>query len=416
MRNQVRTLIIHASELATPTGTRACKGAEMRAAKVIKDAGILVEDGIIRFVGSTADVVAAAGNSADIVTIDARGKTITPGYVDSHTHFVYAGDRADEFVQRLEGVPYMEIMARGGGIASTTRATRMATEEELLNTGLERLQTMLKYGVTTVEGKSGYGLDDATEIKQLDVMKKLSAMQPVEIVRTFMGAHATPAEYKGRADEFIDFMIGRVMPTVADAGLAEYVDIFCEKNVFDVAQARRYFEAATKLGLGSRIHAEEIVNLGGAQLAADVGCASADHLLQISEEGIRALASSNTIATLLPATAFCLREHYAPARKLIDHGCAVALASDYNPGSCHTQSIPLVISLAALYMAMSCEEILTALTLNGAAALGRAGRIGSLEAGKQADLIIHSCPSYRHVIYSVAENTVETVFKNGRRV
>jgi imidazolonepropionase len=416
MRNPVRTLIIHASELATPTGTRARKGAEMRAVTVIKDAGVLIEDGVIRHVGSTADVVAASGNSSNTVTIDARDKTITPGYVDAHTHFVYGGDRADEFVQRLEGVPYMEIMARGGGIASTTRATRAATEEELLNGGLERLKTMLSYGVTTVEGKSGYGLDEATELKQLEVMKRLSAVQPVEIVRTFMGAHATPAEYKGRPDEFIDFMIHRVMPKVAEARLAEYVDIFCEKNVFNVAQARRYFEAAKKLDLGTRIHAEEIVNLGGAQLAAEVGSASADHLLQIDDEGIRALAASETIATLLPATAFCLREHYAPARRLIDSGCAVALASDYNPGSCHTQSIPLVISLAALYMAMSCEEILTALTLNGAASLGRADRIGSLEAGKQADLLIHACPRFRHLIYHVAENTVETVFKNGLRV
>ena len=415
----MRTLIIHAAELATPIGTSARKGAEMRAITVIKDAGVLMDDGVIRAVGTTADVLAAEralGASPNTLTIRAEGKTITPGYIDSHTHFVYGGDRADEFVQRLEGVPYMEIMAKGGGIASTTRATRKATEEELVTAGIERLKTMLKYGVTTVEGKSGYGLDEVTEIKQLEVMRRLSAMQLVEIVRTFMGAHATPAEYKGREDEFIDFMIQSVMPKVADARLAEYVDIFCEKNVFDVAQARRYFQAAMKLGLQTRIHAEEIVNFGGAQLAAEMGSASADHLLQISDEGIRAMAQSNTIATLLPATAFCLREHYAPARRMIDSGCAVALASDYNPGSCHTQSIPLVISLAALYMAMTCEEILTALTLNGAAALGRAGRIGSLEAGKQADLVIHACPSFRHVIYGVAENSVETVFKNGLRV
>jgi imidazolonepropionase len=414
----MRVLIIHASELATPIGTSARKGAAMRAVTIIKNAGVLIEDGVIRCVGPTADVLAAEralGPSPDTLTISAEGKTLTPGYVDSHTHFVYGGDRADEFVQRLEGVPYMEIMARGGGIASTTRATRNATEEELETVGLDRLKVMLRYGVTTVEGKSGYGLDEATELKQLEVMKRLSAVQPVEIVRTFMGAHATPAEYKGREDEFIDFMIYRVMPKVAEARLAEYVDIFCEKNVFDVAQARRYFEAAAKLGLQTRIHAEEIVNLGGAQLAAEMGSASADHLLQINDDGIRALAASNTIATLLPATAFCLREHYAPARRMIDSGCAVALASDYNPGSCHTQSIPLVISLAALYMAMTCEEILTALTLNGAASLKRADHIGSLEAGKQADLIIHACPTFRHVIYSVAENTVEAVFKNGRR-
>ena len=388
----------------------------MRAVMSIKDAGILTEDGIIRHVGTTAEVMAVARDSSDLLTIDAKGKTVTPGFVDSHTHFVFGGDRADEFVQRLEGVPYMEIMARGGGIASTTRATRQASEDDLLATGLDRLKIMLKFGVTTAEGKSGYGLDEATEIKQLNVMKRLAEEQPIEIVRTFMGAHATPAEWKGREDAFIDYMIHDVMPKVAAARLAEYVDIFCEKNVFDVDQSRRYFEAAAKLGLGSRIHAEEIVNLGGAQLAAEVGCASADHLLQISDEGIKALASSSTVATLLPATAFCLREHYAPARRMIDAGCAVALATDYNPGSCHTQSIPLVISLAALYMKMTSEEILTALTLNGAAALGRADRIGTLEAGKQADVLIHNCPSFRHVIYSVAESTVETVVKNGQRV
>ncbi len=391
----------------------------MRAVTVIKDAGILVDDGIIRCVGPTAEVLATARQSAhaeDIPTISVEGKTLTPGYVDSHTHFVFGGDRAQEFVERLAGVSYMEIMARGGGIAHTTQATRQATENELFIAGLGRLERMLHNGVTTVEGKSGYGLDEATELKQLAVMQRLADMQPVEIVRTFMGAHAIPAEYRGRADEFIDFMAQSVMPRVAESRLAEYVDIFCEKGVFDVAQSRRYFRAAKALDLGTRIHAEEIVNLGGAQLAAEVGCASADHLLQISEEGIHALAASDIIATLLPATAFCLREHYAPARRLIDAGCAVALASDYNPGSCHTQSIPLVISLAALYMAMTCEEILTALTLNGAAALGRADRLGSLEVGKQADILVHDCPTFRHVIYSVAENTVSAVYTKGRLV
>jgi imidazolonepropionase len=391
----------------------------MRAVTLIKDAGVLVEDGIIRCVGPTAEVLATArqsGHGNDIPTINAEGRTLTPGYVDSHTHFVFGGDRAHEFVERLAGVSYMEIMARGGGIAHTTAATRHATEAELVSAGLERLQRMLQYGVTTVEGKSGYGLDEAAELKQLAVMRSLAEMQPVEIVRTFMGAHAVPAEYKGRADAFIDFMAQSVMPKVATSRLAEYVDIFCEKGVFDVAQSRRYFEAARALDLGTRIHAEEIANLGGAQLAAEVSCASADHLLQISDEGIHALAATDTIATLLPATAFCLREHYAPARRLIDAGCALALASDYNPGSCHTQSIPLVISLAALYMSMTCEEILTALTLNGAAALGRANRLGSLEVGKQADILIHGCPTFRHVIYRVAENTVNAVYKNGRLV
>lgn len=329
---------------------------------------------------------------------------------------MFGGYRADEFLWRMEGMTYMEIMERGGGINNTMKATRNASAEELIEHSMDILEKMLAFGITTVEGKSGYGMDHDTELKQLEVMKELEQRQPVEIVRTFMGAHSIPPEYKGRNEEFLKFLVKEVMPDVKKADLAQFCDIFCEKGVFSIEESRQYLQQAKDMGFDLKIHADEIVTLGGAELGAELGCTSADHLLHASDEGIKALANSDTVATLLPTTAFCLKEPFAPARKMIDAGCAVALATDFNPGSGFTNSVPLMIALGVIYMGMTAEEAITALTLNGAAAVGRADTIGSIEEGKQADIVILQYPSYKFLPYHTGVNIVETVIKKGKVV
>jgi imidazolonepropionase len=272
---------------------------------------------------------------------------------------------------------------------------------------------MTGFGVTTVEGKSGYGLDLDTEIKQLEVMKELNKLHSLDIITTFLGPHARPAAYKEDPEAFIDFMIEKVLPIVDERGLAEFADIFCEANIFSIEQSRRFLNAARKLGFKIKIHADEIVQLGGAELAAELGAISADHLLQASDAGIAAMKEAGVVATLLPCTAFSLKEHYARARYMIDNGLIVALSTDFNPGSCFTESIPLLIALATNQMGMTIEETITALTINGAAALDRADQIGSIDIGKKADLVIHEFPSYKFLPYHIAVSTVEKVIKNG---
>ena len=385
---------------------------EMQDLDVIPGGAVVITDGIITAVGPSAQVLDGFDPSGYTI-IDARDRAVLPGFVDSHTHFVFGGYRADEFSWRLRGDSYMDIMRRGGGIVGTVAATRAASREQLVQSGLARLDSMLAFGVTTVEGKSGYGLDLDTEIKQLEAMAEIDANHPVDVVRTFLGAHAVPAEYREREDDFIDFLVGDVLPVVAERKLAEFCDIFCEKNVFTVEQSRRLLLKAGEYGLKPKIHADEIVRFGGAELAAELGAVSADHLLQASDEGIRAMARSGVVCTLLPATAFSLKEPYARGRFMIDHGCAVALASDLNPGSCFTESIPLIAALSTLYMGLTPEETIAALTINGAAALGRADTIGSIDVGKRGDLAIHEFPSYRFIPYHIAVSTVERVVKNG---
>lgn len=408
-------IIRNASELVTNSGFEAKKGLAMRDLKVIRDGAVAVENGVITRVGTTEEVLAGLDLS-QFEVIDAAGKTVLPGFVDSHTHFVFGGYRADEYGWRLEGVPYMDIMNRGGGIINSVKGTREASEAELMELGLNRLDSMLSLGVTTVEGKSGYGLDTETELKQLRVMRTVNAQHPVDVVTTFMGAHAVPPEYKGRGMDFIDLLISETLPQVAAENLAEFCDVFCEKNVFSVEESRKLMLKAKELGMKVKLHADEIVQLGGAELAAELGATSADHLLQASDEGILGMAQANVVATCLPCTAFSLREHYARARFMIDQGCAVALATDFNPGSCFTESIPLVIALSTLYMNMTIEEVITALTLNGAAAVGRADKVGSLDVGKAGDIVIHEFPSYRFLPYHIAMPTAETVVKNGQVV
>jgi imidazolonepropionase len=329
---------------------------------------------------------------------------------------VFGGYRAEEFSWRLRGDDYMEIMQRGGGIVNTVNATRQASAEELLQSGIKRLNSMLSFGVTTVEGKSGYGLDRETEIKQLEVMARLNQIHYLDVVPTFLGAHAVPQEYKGKPDVFIDFMATEVLPRVADQNLAEFCDIFCEENVFSVEQSRRLLSRAKELGLKLKLHADEIVQLGGAELAAELGAVSADHLLQASDQGIKDMAAADVVATLLPATAFSLKESYANGRKMIDLNCAVALATDFNPGSSFTESIPLVFALATLHMNISTAEAISALTINGAAALNRAEQIGSIDAGKKGDLIVLEFPSYNYIPYHLGVSTVEKVIKQGNLV
>ncbi|MGE4484798.1 MAG: imidazolonepropionase [Oscillospiraceae bacterium] len=409
-----KLVIADLSQIATPVGSSAAKGADMNRLKVLGGGAIYAEDGVIRLVGTTDEVMRAAGDDAEIV--DGTGKCAVPGFVDSHTHFIFGGYRPGEFISRLEGKQYLEILKEGGGIQSTVKATRDTAFETLCRLGEQRLRSMLEQGVTTVEGKSGYGLDLECELRQLRVMKTLSEYMPVDVVSTYLGGHAVPKEYKDDPDAYVAFMEEKVMPAIAAEKLAGFCDVFCEDGVFSIEQSKRILLAGKKYGMRPKIHADEIVSLGGGELAAEVGACSADHLLMVSQTGIEKLAESDTVAVLLPGTAFCMRKAYAPARKMIDSGCAVALASDFNPGSCFASWIPLLFSLSSIYMGMTPEEALTALTLNGAAALGMAGDRGSIEPGKKADINLLRFPDYRFLVYHTCANIVDTVIKDGEIV
>jgi imidazolonepropionase len=386
----------------------------MSTVELVEDAVIVVDVDRIAWAGPASSLPSIEGPAPDVV--DAGGRAAVPGFVDSHTHFIFGGYRDEEFLWRAGGMPYMEIHKRGGGIATSVAATRAASSQELVRSGAIRLERMLELGVTTVEGKSGYGLDLDTELRQLDAMKILMGLQPVDIVPTFMGMHSIPVEYKGQPSAYTDHVLHTVLPRIKQQGIARFCDVFCEKGVFELADSRRFLEAAKAAGFGIKLHADEIQRLGGAGLAAELGATSADHLLKADPADLAVMAAAGVIATCLPLTAFVLREPYADARAMIDAGCAVALASDLNPGSCYSQSIPLAAALGVLYMAMSMEEVLCALTLNGAAALDLAHDRGSLEAGKLADILILDAPSYRHLAYHTGMNLVSTVIKRGKVV
>ena len=410
-----KKFICNAAELVTCAGKAPKHGKAMSDIGLIKDGAVIIHDGLIVKVGTTSELEKEI-NKDEYEVIDATGKAVLPGFVDSHTHFVFGGYRADEFSWRLKGDSYMSIMERGGGINASVTKTREESLEQLIAGGQDRLERMLEFGVTTVEGKSGYGLDKETEIKQLRAMKALAKTQPIDIVTTFLGPHSVLPEYKGREREFIDMMLNDVMPQIKEEDLAEFADIFCEQNVFSIEDGRHYLTKAKEMGFKLKIHADEIVCLGGAELAAEVGAVSADHLLQASDKGISDMAKAGVISTALPATAFCLKEDFARMRKMIDDGAAVAVASDLNPGSCFTNSIPLLIALSCIYMQLSIEEVITALTINGAAAVDRADTVGSLEAGKKADIIFLKYPSINFLPYHTGVNIVETVIKNGEIV
>ncbi len=408
-------IISGAAELVTCSGFKGKAGSEMKDLNIIENASVIIEGGMIKSITKDKiDLVKYEKMGYEIV--DATNKCVLPGFVDSHTHFIFGGYRQDEYDWRLRGQSYMEIMSKGGGIVNSVEGTRKASFEDLYTVGVKRLNSMARFGVTTVEGKSGYGLDLDTEIKQLEVMKRLNEIHSLDIVPTFLGPHARPKTHKEMPDEFIDYMIDTVLPVVVEKDLAIFADIFCEENVFSVEQSRRFLNAAKAKGLKLKVHADEIVRLGGAELAAELGAVSADHLLQASDEGIRSMQEAGVVTTLLPCTAFSLKEDYARARDMIDAGCIVALATDFNPGSCFTESIPLLIALATNQMGMTIEETITALTINGAAALGRAAQVGSIDVGKRADLVIHEFPSYKFLPYHIAVSTVEKVIKNGVKI
>ena len=407
-------LIVFNARLVTPQGFSARCGKEMGELLVMDNATVEVTDGIITYVGPNRGEE-RDGYYQHYWHYNARGRCVLPGFVDSHTHFVFGGERAEEFGWRLKGESYMSIMQRGGGITSTMKATRDAGYIRLRSKAEDFLKQMNHMGVTTVEGKSGYGLDKETELLQLKVMRSLASDEHrrVDVVPTFLGAHAGPPEYQGRTDEYVDYLIRDVMPVVKEQGLAEFCDVFCEEGVFSIEQSRRLLATASDMGFVLKLHADEIVSLGGAELAAELGAVSADHLLHASDQGISRMAEAGVVATLLPLTAFALREPYARGREMIDAGCAVALATDLNPGSCFSGSIPLTFALACIYMHLTVEEAITALTLNGAAALRRADRIGSIEVGKQGDMVVLMNDNFHFLPYYIGMNCVHTTIKGG---
>lgn len=411
----MNNIAIRNARIVTPMGFAAAKGKDMGHLNIIDHGAIVVTDGVISWCGDDSDFPSTYSPD-NYRIIDARGRVVLPGFVDSHTHLIFGGYRPDEFEWRLKGDSYMSIMERGGGIQSTVNATRTESVGSLADKAQWFIDRMVEMGVTTVEAKTGYGLDTESEVKMLDVIQHLADTpeQKLRIVSTFLGAHAVPKEYKGRTGEYVDMMIREMLPAVKDK--AQFCDIFTEKNVFEIEDSRRFLQAAKDIGFKLKLHADEIVTLGGAELAAELNAVSADHLLHVSDAGIKRMAEAGTVATLLPLTAFALKEPFAPARKFIEAGAAVALATDLNPGSCFSGSIPLTIALACIYMNMTIEETITALTLNGAAALDLAGETGSLEVGKSGDMLILEFDNYRMLPYYVGMNCVNTVISKGRVV
>jgi imidazolonepropionase len=394
-------------------GERVKSGQAMRELDIIEDGTVLIDGDRIGWVGPSSQLPPAP---ADTTLLDVSGQVVLPGLVDSHTHLLFAGNRADEFELRLQGVSYQEIAARGGGINATVRATRAADRTILKELARRRLDRMLALGITTVEVKSGYGLTLADELKCLEAVAELDEEQACDLVPTFLGAHEVPPEFRQDRAGYERLVTKEMLPTVARNRLAEFCDVFCEQGVFSLAESERILKAARDQGLKLKLHADEFTPLGGAELAARLGATSADHLLRITDAGIEALQRSGTIATLLPGTALFLGVDYAPARRLIDADVPVALATDCNPGSCMTENLPLIGLLACTQMKMTPAEVIAALTLNAAAALGRSDRIGSLEPGKQADLVVCDASDYRQLFYHFGVNHVATVIKSGRVV
>lgn len=411
--------IRNASQLVTLQGSSNAPlvKAAMSELGIIENGSIWIVDGVIQDVGKDSELAEKYErrlNEAEV--IDACGKLVTPGLVDPHTHLVFAGSRENEFNMRLQGATYMEIMNSGGGIHATTRATKAATHEELFNESYERLNKFLLHGVTTVEAKSGYGMNWETELKQLEVAKELNEKHVIDLVPTFMGAHAVPEEYKENPEAFINLLIDEMIPKVAKLGLAEFNDVFCEHGVFTPEQSKRILEAGKRYGLIPKIHADEIEPYEGAELAAEVGAISADHLLKASEKGMKAMAEKGVVGVLLPGTAYFLMAESANGRKMIDLGVPVALSTDCNPGSSPTVSLPFIMNLGCLKMGMTPSEVITATTINAAHAINRGKEIGSLEVGKKADITIFNVTNFMKLQYSYGVNHTDTVVKNGQVV
>ena len=363
------------------------------------------------------EFIASIGKGSADKAINCNGKMVSAGFVDSHTHLIFNNLRTDEHQQRLSGATYEEIAKKGGGIVSSIESVRSATRKELFDKAYLRLDRFLSLGTTTIEAKSGYGLDTESEIKSLQVIKELSEAHPVEILPTFMGAHAFPGDYKNKKEEYVSLLIDEMIPEVKRQGIAKFIDVFCEDGYFNIDQSRRILEAGKSAGLTPRIHADEFYNFGASIMAGEVGAISADHLMKIDQKGIQSLKNNNVVATLLPGTTFFLNKNsYAPARKLIDSNITVALATDFNPGSCHIQSMSFIITLAVMKMQMSVEEAFLAATLHGAQAIGLQDEIGSIAVGKKADLILWDISSLSEIPYYVSDHQIRYVIKNGEIV
>ncbi len=415
---QIDLLIHSAAQLCVVPGEGPQRGAALGTLGIIEDGAVAVRDGLVVAVGQTAELRASFRAEQ---MIDAGGRCVVPGFVDPHTHLSWFGDRAGEFEQRLAGASYMEIMAAGGGIMSTVRQTRQASLEALVEDNLPRLARMLAYGTTSAEAKTGYGLETAAELKQLEAIRALGERQPIELTPTFLPAHAVPAEFSGQTDAYVELVIGEMLPAGAtwmgERDIVLFCDVFCEEGVFDLAQTRRILEAAAALGFRLKVHADEFAGLGGTKLAVELGAVSADHLVQTPDEDIAALGQGETIAVGLPGTPFGLAHHdYTPAKKILAAGGALALATDCNPGTAWCESMQMVIALACRYMGLTQAQALAAATRNAAYAIGRGAEVGSLEPGKQADLLILDVPDYRFLGYRFGTNLVRTVVKRGRVV
>lgn len=407
------TLLLSIGQLLAIKGSDGPKrGAEMASLPVIENGAVGIKDGRIAFIGSMSEAAHLEAKE----TIDCKGKLVSPGLIDPHTHLVFGGSREHEMALKQQGVPYLEILAQGGGILSTVKATKNATEEELFHKGMFHLDRCMSFGVTTMEAKSGYGLDAETEMKQLRVAKRLNEEHEMDLVSTFLGAHAVPAAFKEKPEDFLRSML-EILPEIKSQGLAEFVDIFCETGVFSVQQSKEFLQRAQDYGFNVKIHADEIDPLGGTEMACDIGATTADHLVGASEEGVRKLGQSETIAVLLPGTTFYLgKDSYAPARPMIEAGGAVALSTDFNPGSSPTENLQFIMSLAALRLKMKPEEIWHAVTVNAAYAIGRGSEAGSLEVGRWADLVLWDVTNYHYLPYHYGVNHVNTVWKKGKVV
>jgi imidazolonepropionase len=383
-----------------------------------------VEDGAIFFdekfewVGTTAQAseLLARGELEPDRIIDAKEKTVFPGFVDSHTHLVFAGDRSNEFALRIAGATYQEIASSGGGILTTVNATRKASFDSLYENAYAYAFSAIQHGTIALEIKSGYGLELDTELKMLRVINKLKKNLPIEVVPTFLGAHDFPPEYQNNRDDYVKLICERMIPAIADEGLASYCDCFVDKGYYTIEQARRIFDTAIHYGMKIKMHADELANVGAGKLAGEIGAISADHLLFVSDESLKAMADGGTIATLLPGTSYFIRMPYAPARKIIEKNIPIALASDFNPGSCFTENMQIISSFAVMQLGLSCEEALVASTLNGAAAIELADRIGSIEIGKEASFVVLNCKNYVDMFYHFGINHVESVWSKGEKI
>lgn len=404
------TLIYNIGTLQTPLGSFPHAGAAQGENRKYHNAAVLCEGGVIKAVyenGALPEV------GADTQTIDAQGRLVTPGLIDAHTHLVFGGWRQNEIPLKLKGAGYLDILRAGGGILSTVRATRKASEEELFEKSRAFLDELMAQGVTTAELKSGYGLDKETELKQLRVIKRLNEAHPMDAVATYLGAHAIPEEYALRSGEYIDFIISDMLPEIKRQSLAEFCDVFLETGVFGVEESRRLLTAAREMGFGLKIHADEIDELGGSQLAGELGAVSAEHLIATGERGMEALARGGVIAALLPCTSLYLNKSFARARDMIARGIPVAVATDFNPGSCPSLNIGLCMTMAYLKYRMTPEEILSAVTINAACAVNRGGSTGTIEPGKKADMVIWNAEDMEMLCYRMGSNLAGTVIKNG---